>query len=268
MACDPPSVVDLELATAQNLITVEGWLSSAEQIQRISLSRSNGFSSTDLVAPIEDAEVIVQSRVGEVFQFSLLDEGVYLSDVAFAGESGQEYRLRVFLSNGEELRSEWEKMQPTTQINGVVIISFEENDPDNPGQQFTVYYPKITARDSAQFTNNYRWIFYKDRTRYTEPETITIQNDRLFDGNFIPNDFPAFGYASGEEIIVELQSISADSYRYLSLLKSQITALGTSVGTTPAIVNGNVSYFSSEISEQVLGYFGTIAVSRDTVIVE
>lgn len=258
----------IELPSAQNLITVESWLSSVEETQEVRLSRSNGFSSSDQTSGINDAEVIIQSRAGEIFQFSLSENGLYRSVTPFAGSINQEYRLRILLNDGEELRSEWELMQPTVIIENININSFEENDPENPGEQFTVFFPKIRARDSVDFSNNYRWVFYKDRNKYTEPESITIQNDRLFDGNLIPNDFQSFSYFQGEEIIIELQSITQRAFDYLSLLKSQITSLGTSTGTTPATVIGNVTYQSTEIEDLVLGYFGTVTLSRDTVVVE
>ena len=84
----------------------------------------------------------------------------------------------------------------------------------------------------------------------------------------IPNNFRSFGYDAGDEIITEFQNINEEAYNYLSLLKSQITSLGTSTGTTPAFVQGNLTYFRSEVDEQVLGYFGTVAISKDTVVVE
>lgn len=266
LSCE--EVVIIELPTAQNLITVESWLSSIEETQQVKLSVSTGFSSSEQIAGVNDAEVIIQSRAGEIFQFSLLQNGIYQSNSPFAGDINQEYRLRVILSNDEEIRSEWERMQPTIPIQSVRINSFDENDPDNPGEQFTVFFPKVNARDSINFTNNYRWFFYKDRVKYTEPETITIQNDRLFDGNLIPNDFQSYSYSEGEEIIIELQSITQSAFDYLSILKSQITSLGTSTGTTPATVPGNISYQSEEVQDLVLGYFGTVSLSRDTVLVE
>ena len=102
--------------------------------------------------------------------------------------------------------------------------------------------------------------------KYTEPESITVQDDRLFNGSLIPNDFRAFGYNEEQEIIVELQSITKGAYNFLSLLKEQITSLGTSNGTTPANIMGNISFQSDEVNDLVLGYFGTVAISRDTVI--
>jgi len=266
LSCE--EVVIVELPPAQNLITVESWLSSIEEIQEVRLSRSNDFSSSDQVTDINNAEIFIQSRAGESFEFSSSGNGLYQSNIAFAGEINQEYRLRVFLIEGEELRSSWERMQPLVKIQETSVDSFEENDPDNPGEQFTVFFPEITARDSLGFPNYYRWFFYKDRVKYTEPESITIQNDRLFDGNLIPNDFEEFSYALDEEIVVELQSITQNAHDYLALLDSQITSLGTSTGTTPATVTGNLTYQSEEIEELVLGYFGTVTISRDTVIVE
>jgi len=262
-------VVVVELPPAQNLITIESWLSSLSETQIVKISQSIGFSKRSQVQPITDAEVIIQSRQGIIFPFSHTNNGIYHSNLLFAGEVGQEYRLRIVMKNRQELSSDWERMEEQVTISDLTLInSFEENDPDNPGGQFTVFFPKVLKRDPAEDENYYRWIFYKDRIRYTEPESITIQNDRLFNGNLIPNDFQSFGYAEEEEIIVELQSVTKGAYNFLSLLKAQITSLGTSTGTTPANITGNISFQSDEVNDLVLGYFGTVAISRDTIIVE
>ena len=62
---------------------------------------------------------------------------------------------------------------------------------------------------------------------------------------------------------VQLASISQRAHGYLSLLKSQITTLGTSSGTTPAIVTGNL-FFTEDNSEIVLGFFGAASSSYAT----
>ena len=267
LSCE--EVVVIELPPAQNLITIESWLSSLNETQTVRVSQSTGFSEELQVRPITNAEVAIQSRSGIIFPFSHTNNGIYASNSMFAGEVGQEYRLRIRIENQPELRSAWERMEDGVAINNLTLVnSFEENDPDNSREQFTVFFPKVSRRDPAESENYYRWVFYKDRVKYTEPESITVQDDRLFNGNLIPNDFRAFGYAEEEEIIVELQAITKGAYNFLSLLKEQITSLGTSNGTTPANITGNISFQSDEVNDLVLGYFGTVAISRDTIIAQ
>ncbi|MDE0472366.1 MAG: DUF4249 domain-containing protein [Ekhidna sp.] len=265
LSCE--EVVIIELPSAQNLITIESWLSSLNETQTVRVSQSTGFSEELQVRPVTNAEVVIQSRLGIILRFSHTNNGIYASNSMFAGEVGQEYRLRISIENEPELRSDWERMEDQVAINNLTLVnSFEENDPDNAGEQFTIFFPKVLRRDPAESENYYRWVFYKDRMKYTEPESITVQDDRLFNGSLIPNDFRAFGYNEEQEIIVELQSITKGAYNFLSLLKEQITSLGTSNGTTPANIMGNISFQSDEVNDLVLGYFGTVAISRDTVI--
>ena len=262
-ACE--KVVIVELPPSQSLVVVQGWVSDSLSLHSIRLTRSNGFSDGGEVVPIEDAQVIVQSRNGDVFTYSYRSGGFYDANTSYQGIVGTEYRVRIVIDTFE-IRSEWDKMPTLVPLNNLQVDSFEENDPNNSNQQITVFYPKIRTTDPENVTNYYRWVFLKNGGRFTEPEPITIQNDRLFDGNLIPNNFQQFGYESGDEMTVQLQSISPSAHDYLSLLKSQITTLGTTSGTTPAIVAGNLS-FVNDNSTLVLGYFGAISSSAGTVVV-
>lgn len=260
-ACEEVVIVDLP--SPQNLVVVQGWVTDSLGSQSIRLIRSNGFSDNSQVQAIESAQMIVQSRTGEVFSYSYRADGYYDADTPFRGVSGTEYRVRIVIDT-LEIRSEWDEMPNPVPINSLQIDSFEENDPNNSNQQITIFYPKVRTRDPADEENYYRWVFFKNGDRINEPESITIQNDRLFNGNLIPNNFQQFGFDSGDEITVQLQSISSSSHDYLSLLKSQITTLGTTSGTTPAIVTGNLSYVDGN-SSLVLGFFGTISSSVGSV---
>ena len=256
-------VVIVELPPSQDIVVVQGWLSDSLGNQSIRVTRSNGFADENQVAGIENAQVIVQARSGEVFNYSYRNNGFYDADLPYRGANGTEYRVRIVLDT-IEIRSEWDQMPEVVSIGMLQVDSFEENDPNNSNQQITIFYPKITTTDPTSVDNYYRWIFYKNGELFNDPEPITIQNDRLFDGNLIPNNFQIFDYDSGDEMTVELQSISESSHNYLSLLKSQITTLGTSSGTTPAIVTGNL-FFVGDDSRQVLGYFGAVSGSFATV---
>ncbi|NQZ76438.1 MAG: DUF4249 domain-containing protein [Ekhidna sp.] len=259
-------VVIVDLPSEQNLIVVEGWLSDSLGNQPIRLTRSNSFDAENPIEPIIDAQVLVQSRIGELFSYSHSKSGYYHAETPFRGEEGREYRMLALIDT-IEIRSEWDRMPNKIIISGIQSFSFQENDPNNSDQQITIYYPKVTAIDPLGTRNFYRWIFFKNTEILNDIEPITIQNDRLFDGNIIPNDFQGFQYEAGEIMTVQLQSISQASHDYLSLLRSQLTTLGTAGGTTPAIVEGNVRNLEDP-TNQILGYFGTIAISQDSVLAE
>lgn len=260
-------IVIIDLPTAQNLVVVEGWLTDLQQDQYIRLTQSNGFLKNSPVQPITDAEVRVERNGGGFQLYFHTDEGYYLSEDPFSGNVDLEYRAIIKLSDGSIIQSEWDKMSRKTDIEFIDTRSFLENDPDNPGEQLTLFYPKIIARDSSNTINFYRWVFYKDGIQYTEPESITLQNDRFFDGNLIPNNFDEFSYLKGDSIIVNLQSISSSTFDFLTRIKSQIASLGTSSPTTPAIVEGNLKNITNS-EKRVLGYFGTATISSDTIIVQ
>lgn len=256
----------VDLPQPQNLVVIEGWVTDSMSNHPIRITRSKSFSDQEQIEPIVDAEIIVQSRLGEIFTYSYSPEGVYVADTDFQGAADTEYRI-IALVDSLEIRSEWDQLPQRVDIGTVRVESFEENDPDNPNQQIIVYYPKLNAIDPEEITNYYRWIFYKNGEVFNEPEPITIQNDRVFNGNVIPNNFQAFGYDNGDVMTVQLVNISRNAHNYLSLLRSQITTLGTSGGTTPAVITGNLFYVE-EGTPQVLGYFGAASISEGTTIVE
>ncbi len=258
-------VVVIPLPGEQNLLVVEGWLTDAVERQYVRLSRSNSFSGpTNPV--IEDATVLVQLRNGPSQTYSYVGGGNYLSDNPYRGIQGEEYRLSIVLPNGDLVRSTWTTIESTTQIVLLSVDRFEENDPDNPGQTKTVFFPRITARDSANYQNYYRWMLFRNGNQLTDPESIILQNDRFFDGNFIPNLFDAYEYSIGDNMEVELHTITKEAFDYLSLLKSQTSTLSAAASTTPAIVNGNISNVSKP-EEMVLGFFGTRAISSASQVV-
>ncbi|MEP1096533.1 MAG: DUF4249 domain-containing protein [Cyclobacteriaceae bacterium] len=259
-------VVVIPLPDEQNLLVVEGWLTDMVERQYVRLSRSNSFSGA--VNPvIDDATVLVQARNSPSQTYSYAEDGRYLSDNAFQAVSGEEYRLSVLLQNGDLIRSSWTPIESNTNINILSVDSFVENDEENPGQTKVVYFPRITALDSADYQNYYRWRLFKDGVQLTEPESIILQNDRFFDGNFIPNLFDDYEYSIGNNMTVELHSITKEAFDFLSLLKSQTTTLSAAASTTPAIVNGNITNFTAP-DEIVLGFFGTRAISSKSVIVQ
>ncbi len=257
----------VNLPTEQNLVVLEGWITDNKETQHVRLTRSNSFSGV-INPSIEDASVSVQMRKKGSFSYSHTQNGTYLSNTPFTGQLHQEYRVTVTLSSGEIIKSQWSKMLPRTEIVLLSVDSFEENDRENSGQTKTIFFPKIIARDSSGVDNYYRWVFYKHDVMLTHPEPVTLQSDRFFDGNFIPNLFDRFEYNEREEIKVELHSINKDAYDFLNLLKSQINTLGLGsyARTTPATVNGNLTNLTNP-EKTILGFFGTTSISVDSTIV-
>ena len=264
LACE--EVVNVDLPDAQNQIVVEGWVSDSLSNHPIRVTQSLDFDSEVPFLAIETATIIVQSRDGEVFDYQYQGDGFYVAISDYQGSPGSQYRVRIDLDTAE-IRSDWDQMPEPVAIETLEVESFEDVDPNDSNNEITIYYPKITTRDPVNVDNFYRWIFYKNGLIFNDPDPITVQDDRLFDGNLIPNNFQNFDYEIGDEMTVELTSISQRAFNYLSLLSSQLTTLGTSSGTTPAIVEGNL-FIVNNTSTQVLGYFGSRSISSETQIVE
>lgn len=259
-------MVFVPIPPEQGLIVVEGWISDINEVQEIKLSRSNSFlgQANPIIA---NASVVVHMQYGPSFVYHHVERGIYQSLIKFKGVEGEAYQVVVQLLEGDRIISEWSRMPAKTDIVHLSINSFVENDPDNPSQNIIIYYPKVVARDSVGYDNYYRWVFFKNDRRLIDPESITLQNDRFFDGNLIPNLFDQFEYNDNEEIKIELHSINRDAFNFLNLLKSQITILGVSAKTTPTFINGNLIN-TTHPQEPVLGFFGTRAISIDSIVIQ
>lgn len=263
MACE--EVVEIDLPDAQELVTIEGWLTNEEEIQRIRITRSNSFTSGDTSNYIPNLDVYTISDIGEIMGYNYGKQGFYDSEEAYAGQIGTSYRLVVLLNDSVTVASEWENMLPPPDIIASAVQSFEERN-EVTGEIETLFFPRVFAIDSSGYSNFYRWRFYRNSISYEEPNPIAIQNDEFFDGNLIPNTFDEFSYQQGDTAIVKLISITRPAYTFLETTENLLNTLGTSSASTPSTIQGN---FESNIRDQViLGYFGTESLVKDTIVFE
>ncbi|WP_421889182.1 DUF4249 domain-containing protein [Marinoscillum sp.] len=261
LACstdDPP-------IASTSFLVVEGWLTDQDTPQYVRLTRSQEFLSTEANNFVSDAEIQVRSSRSEQFTFSHQSNGLYLSDVPFAGRPNTSYWVRISLSNGSTVESDLEMLPTTTTIDSLAFDFYLRPSEDDPQIDERVYYPIAFSKDDGSLRNYYRWKLYKNDTLFADPEHLILLSDRFFDGNAYQNDFTNFEYKLGDKITVEKLEISQNAYEYLSLLKSQTTTLGTVSSVSPAPVKGNLHYLSS--TTQVLGYYGVASVRQDSLTI-
>jgi len=253
---------DLPTASSSFLV-VEGWLTDQDTQQYVRLSRSQEFLSSEANRFVSDAEIQVRSSRNEQFTFSHQSNGLYLSDIPFAGQPNNSYWIRISMPNGSIVESNMEMIQPASEIDSLAFDFYLRPSEEDPQIDEKVYYPIAFAKDEGSARNYYRWKLYKNDTLFSDPEYLVLLSDRFFDGNAYQNDFTNFEYQLGDKITVEKLEISQKAYEYLSLLKSQTTTLGTVSSVSPAPVKGNLHYLSS--TTQVLGYYGVASVRQDSL---
>lgn len=89
--------IEIETVDAVEHLVIYGTVTNELKRQRIDITRSAPYFSDTAPGGVSGAEVRVTASTGEVYLFSeeLQSPGVYLSDAAFAGFSGESYQLDV-----------------------------------------------------------------------------------------------------------------------------------------------------------------------------
>ncbi len=250
---------DIDLPVAQEILVVEGWLTDQDTIQQVRLSRTVSFESENSSTLVNNATVHIRSNQ-ESYELSHSNNGIYLSEIEFAGIAGRSYWLEVSLE-GKTIVSNKERMRTVPNLDSVYFDFFERQSELNPQIEELVYYPIGYFSDNGEEQNFYRWKFQRNDEAFAEPEDIFIQEDRFLNGlDSIKNEFTGFEYELNDTISIELQEISFEAYNYLRLLRLQTTSLGTRSGTTPSVVRGNLTD-AENASSLILGYFGVISTT-------
>jgi hypothetical protein len=244
-ACEQDVVLDLN--KIEKRLVVAANVSNDVDVARVVLSYSQGFYDESEAAVITDAKVIMVNDEGEEEQLTLNDNGVYVSQLMQA-EFGTQYTLHVDV---EEYTFEvTQELLSLVEIERVVFIPnpflddddslnvfVEVEDPKGEDDFFRLLVNKIGATQSDEF--------YLVDDSYGKDGTITMP---VYYKNFTP----------GDTLVIELRHISSEIYTYYSGLSENIN------GSFNSIAPGNPT---SNMPDDVLGYFAAYSVDRDTIIV-
>ncbi len=256
---------EIDLPDGKELLVVEGWVTDQDKQHWVKISRTVPFDDRSSESPVTDALVIIEDKLNNSYPLSHAQDGNYFS-LPFSGMETRSYRLIVELSNGETIQSDWERLNPLMPIKRILKDFFEDQDPET-GEDIEVYFPIVVSSDPAEEINFYRYKGFRNGILLNEPSELILLNDQFVNGaDSLPNFIPEFRYTFDDTIKVELHSLTKESFDFLELLKSQTTSLGSSSGTSPATLTGNLKNLNNE-NEIVLGFFGASSVSTDSTII-
>jgi hypothetical protein len=259
LGCSDPFI---ELPVGNGTIVVEGWMSDQDTQHWVKVSESIRFNDTRPEIVIDDATVLIEDDQANVYPLTYDDSsGRYLT-ASFPGVVGNAYRVVITLQNGTEITSSWETLLNVPPINSVLFDSFDDTDPIT-GEPILVYYPVVTSIDPNNEQNQYRYKGYKNGQLFNAPEELILLSDEFNNGQLLPHHIPEFRLALNDQITIELHSLSKPAFQFLELLRVQTTSFGSSSGTAPAKLIGNLSY-TNQPNEIVLGFFGASAIKTST----
>lgn len=279
-SCEDP--IDVELESADALITVDAWINSNAEDQTIRLTESQSYFDNNFTKGLTGATVLVRRNDGQEFTFVGDGAGNYIwsSDGNTIGAVDDEFQLEVNV-NGDILTAE-------TALNRVPVV-------DSIYQEFVTdmgfvdgIMIEILTRDLVGVGDTY-WIkTFKNGVYLNRAAEINIAYDAGFDSGaetdgivFIPPvrfllnpvedtdfqdsiDIPS--WSPGDLARVEIHSISNDAFTFMETLRDQLLNSDNGIFAEPlANTNGNVTASSGAT---VLGVFNVAAVSAEERVID
>lgn len=122
-ACIEPYSAEIE--EGAQLLTVDGFISSAPGPHSIKLTRSDTYGSVfeGLIRPVSNATVIVRDDLGKVTFLSedAEDRGVYYTPANFSAEIGRAYTLQIQLVDGKVYTSFPERVESGPELKNISV---------------------------------------------------------------------------------------------------------------------------------------------------
>lgn len=226
LSCE--EVVDVELQESDPRLVIEAsiiWDKNTNgNYQIISLTTTSPYFD-DEIPPATDALVKVQSQSGEIYEFTEVDPGIYIS-TNFSPELNKEYQLTIQYNN--EVYTASETMVPVVELQNVeqsINGGFSGDD-----IELKAYY-----QDPAEARNFYLFKFFFDDL------SLQIYDDEFTNGNRTFAYFSDEDLEIGDQVNFTIQGISERFYEYLYILSSQAGENnGGPFQTQPTTVRGNI----------------------------
>jgi len=243
--------ISIPLKSVASEIVIEGRVTNLNELQVVRISKTTDYFNPSVPSKISGAEVKIRDDDGIEWAFQETDPGVYVNG-SLSGESGKEYTLEVRL-DGRVIEGS-SVMQTVVPLDSVRVEYF-------PGTRFAEpgYFVIIQFTDPPEEEPNY---YRVKMYRGSQPNpVIMLLDDRLTNDNQMEFFLYGGSYLPGDTAIVELQTLDYKTYQYYYTLTNVLANDQQGATATPANPTTN-------LSGGVLGYFGAIALVRDTLIIE
>ena len=277
-------VVELELEEDGAQLVVDAWLNNKAETQTIKLRRTIPYFDNTFAPEVIGATVVVADSDSTLFFFEDSDNDGDYTWTPQAGEQlvqeGKDYALYIEL-NGDEYIS----ISKANRSAPIDSIGYEYRD-DLVGVADGII-AQIYARDQAG-AGDVHWIkTYKNGQFLNKPQEMNLTYDGAFGpgGNsdgilFIPpirtgiNRIPDSGddavdtdsfppYTIGDNIRVEIHSLTPEAFFYLFQIREQMTQGDNGLFATPITnVPSNIIPQSADAKEDPVGFFCVSLVSE------
>ncbi len=294
--------LDIDTETAQNLLVVEGGITTAFGPHEILLSKSAKYGSIleDDIKKETNATVFLRNQNGDQEFLEEGSDGSYYTSPNFAAKVGDAYSLIITLANGERYISTKQTIEPVPEIDSLILIWKKQ--PSLSDIQFAsgveVY---AQWKDPEDVKNYYQWKtggVYKINTRpdlhvgrgfggnpFPDPKDccetcyiyetngdLNIYKDNLSNGNTITEKV---GYVEDDGgrfmekylVIVQQVSLSKEAFQFYELLQNQLSIQGDIFDPPPAKITSNFINLDNP-NEDIIGFFTASDIKIDSVFID
>ena len=271
-SCEDP--IDVTLDEAERLLVVDAWLDDIpgkDQIIRLSYSQPY-FDSTQ-VSEINEANIKITTDSGVEYIFeNINDGGDYRIEPNFTWiheEVGTTFFLSIDLGAVSYTAAAYKNRVPE-------IDSIQQDFRESDAFADDGIYCNFFATDLEGLGDTY-WIkTYKNGAYLNRPSEINLAFDAGFSSgsevdnlvfiqpiqelnNPVDDNFAPIPWVTGDEIRVEIHSITNEAFFYMEVLRDQLLNSSNSIFAEPqANTSGNIT---STDEKEVLGFFNVASTS-------
>lgn len=234
-------VINVDLEDSDTLLVIEGVINNRTDTQFVKITSSVRVGDASVFPGVSGATVTVTDDHGGSYTFRERAPGIY-SSRRLRGVENFTYNLKV-LHNGKEYTAQC-KMPAQVNVDSVGFLKTTFFGRERLSIQL-LYQDPIAVR------NYYRFIMDINRVKNN---TIFVFSDDFTDGKQVKRELadPDVEIKSGDEISIEMQSISQPIYKFWEGLSQNESRGGASI--TPGnpvsnISNGALGYFSAQTSQ-------------------
>lgn len=299
VACIDPSQIDIP--ESDNILVVEGIITTDEGPYTVSLSRTAKFGSVfdGVIGRVTGALVLVRDNEGQVAEFTETLEGIYQSPTDFRGEVGKTYTLQIETSLGARYSS-----LPQTIIEGPeidsVIVRYRRDPSADPVNFVSGVEVFSQFQDPGDQRNFFLWEIEGTHIIRTFPERFSVPGpprmpapkdccDRCWINENLLNQSNVFSdeQLNGQTITapvgflvddglrftekyyanVRQYSMNEEAFNFYTLIQSQVEIDGDLFDPPPARIRGNIINLDDP-TEDIIGFFSAFGIQERAVFID
>ncbi len=278
-------VIEIESGFEEAQVVVDAWLDNMNREQKIRLTRSQDYFDSNFTPSVSGADVTLTVNGERTIVFIESTPGDYVWTPASEneiGNIGDTYELNITI--GTESFKATSEMRRVPKIDSIGQV-FEEEQLGFPEG----IYAELNVTDFVGQGDTYWAKTWKNDTLLNKPIELLVIYDATFDPgneldgvpfifpikrgiNPIPDDFDSLDdlpppYAPGDDIYVELHSITNEAFRFWTIAVEQMINGENGIFALPvANTRGNVIQQST--GERILGFFNVSAVETANKVIQ